>query len=152
VGAAQYVEGGLRIAIVGERPAVGAKQRPVAGVGDGRLFEHRAGLRALPGGAQRLAVRQSRRRIPGIGTVALAIGFHRAARIVGNRISLRGQRTRDVGHGLAAAKACGEHRREGHGCKIARRISGKAALSAHGTFNSRHRAHGSGPNVPAIDC
>ena len=56
MGAAEHVEGRLRIAVVGERAAVSGEQRLVAGMGDGGLFEHGGGLRALAGGAQRLAV------------------------------------------------------------------------------------------------
>ena len=81
MGAAEHVEGRLRIAVVGERAAVSGEQRLVAGMGDGGLFEHGGGLGALPGGAQRLAVGQCRLGVLGIGAIALAIDLDRAARI-----------------------------------------------------------------------
>ena len=80
VGAAEDVERLLEITVVGKRPAVARKQRLVAGVGDGGLFEHGGGLAALPGGTQRLAIGQGGLGIFGIGAVALAIDFHRAVR------------------------------------------------------------------------
>ena len=87
MGAAEHVEGRLRIAVVGERAAVGGEQRLVAGMGDRGLFEHGGGLRALAGGAERLAVAQRRLGILGIGAIALAIDLGRAARIVGERLA-----------------------------------------------------------------
>ena len=83
MGAAEHVEGGLRIAVVGERAAVAGEQRLVAGIGDGGLFEHGDGLGALPGGAQRLAIGERRVGILGIGAIALAVDLDRAARILG---------------------------------------------------------------------
>src|SRR4029079_17217667 len=70
--AAEHVEGGLRIAVVGERAAVAGEQRLVAGMGDGRLFEHGGGLRALAGGGERLALGQRGVDILGIGGEALS--------------------------------------------------------------------------------
>ena len=116
MGAAENIEGGLRIAIVGERAAVTGEQHLVAGMGNRGLFEHGGGLGALPGGAQRLAIGQGRIGILGIGAIALAINFHGAARIFGGGCCgrrSRGQRSRHVGHGLAAAEACGQSRRQG---------------------------------------
>ena len=120
MGAAENVEGGLRIAIVGERAAVTGEQRLVAGMGDGGLLEHGGGLGALSGGAQRLAIAQRRVGILGIGAVALTINFHGATRIIRGGLGpwgrrSRGQRSRHVGHGLAAAEARGESRR--HDCR-----------------------------------
>ena len=81
MGARQHVERLLEIAVVGQRPAVSREQRLVAGMGDGGLFEHGGGLRALPGGAQRLAIGQGGVGILGIGAIALAVDFRRAPRI-----------------------------------------------------------------------
>ena len=91
MGAAQHVEGGLRIAVVGERAAVSGKQRLVAGMSDGGLFQHSDGLRPLAGSAERLAVAQCRLGILGIGAIALAVGLGRALRIVGNGLRLWGR-------------------------------------------------------------
>ena len=91
MGAAEHVEGRLRIAVVGERAAVSGQQRLVAGMGDGGLFEHGGGLRPLAGGAQRLAVSQCRLGILGIGAISLAIDLDRALRIVGHGLRLRGR-------------------------------------------------------------
>ena len=116
VRAAQHVEGLLEIAVVGERAAVSGEHRLVGGVGDRTLFEHGDGLRALTGGAQRHSVTKGSVGIPGIGAVALAIDFGGAARIgIGSEsgFGLRGQRTLDVGHGLAAAKTRGQDGRDG---------------------------------------
>ena len=41
MGAAENVKGLLEIAVVGQRAAIAGKQRLVAGMGDGGLFEHR---------------------------------------------------------------------------------------------------------------
>jgi hypothetical protein len=88
MGAAEHVEGRLRIAVVGERAAVSGKQRLVAGMGDGGLFKHGGGLRPLAGGAEPLAVAQCRLGILGIGAIPLAIDLDRALRIVGNGLCL----------------------------------------------------------------
>ena len=77
----EHVERPLEVAVVGERAAVAGEQRLVAGMGDGGLLEHRNRLGALAGGAERLAVAQRGVGIPGIGAIALAIGFDGAARI-----------------------------------------------------------------------
>src|SRR6185369_1671603 len=88
MGAAEHVEGGLRITVVGERAAVGGKQRLVAGMGEGGLFEHGGGLRPLAGGAERLTVSQCRLGILGVGAISLAVHLDRALRIVGNGLRL----------------------------------------------------------------
>src|SRR6476620_3205714 len=98
-------------------------------MGNGRLLEHRGGLRALPGGAERLAIGQRSVDILGVGAMAVAVDFDRAARIFRSGRSLRGQRSCYVGHGMAAAEACGESRRQGCGCEIA----SEAGLSTHAT-------------------
>ena len=124
MGAGEHIERLLEIAVVGQRAAIAGEQRLVAGIGDGGLFEHGDGLGALPGGAQRLAIGQRGVGILGIGAIAFAVGFDRAPRIgLGSRrgIGLRGDRSRDVGHGLAAAEAGGQNRRHGHGRKKPRK-------------------------------
>ena len=88
MGAAQHVEGGLRIAVVGERAAVAGEQRLVAGMGDRRLFEHGGGLGTLSGGAECLAIGQRDVGILGIGAIAFAVNFDGAARIVGSSVGL----------------------------------------------------------------
>jgi hypothetical protein len=82
---------------------------------DRALLEHGNGLRALPDGAQREAVTKGGVGVPGIGAVALAIGFGGAARVgIGDDgFGFCGQRALDVGHGLAAAEACGHEGRDG---------------------------------------
>ena len=90
MGAAEHVEGGLRIAVVGQRAAVGGQQFLVAGMSDGGLFEHGGGLCALAGGAQRLAVGQGHRHILGVGAVPLAIDLDGALRILGGLCPRRG--------------------------------------------------------------
>jgi hypothetical protein len=136
MGAGENVERLLEIAVVGERPAEGGEQRLVAGMGDGGLFEHRGGLGALPGGAQRLAIRQSGVGILGIGPVALAIDFHRAPRIaVGAGVGVGLQRSRDIGRGLAAAEPNGQNRRHGRG----RKEPDKTGLLTHGTLTHEIR-------------
>ena len=115
MGAAEHVEGGLRIAVVGERAAVAGEQRLVAGIGDGRLFEHGGGLRALAGGAQRLAIGQRGVGILGVGAIALAIDLDGAARIVRRGVRFLGDRARHIGHGLAAAEMRSQNRRHRRG-------------------------------------
>ena len=111
---AEHVKGLLKTAIVGERAAVGGEHRLVGGVRDRALLEHGNGLRALPGGAQREAITKCGVGVAGIGAVALAIGFGGAARVgIGDGFGFRGQRALDVGHGLAAAEACGHEGRNG---------------------------------------
>jgi hypothetical protein len=83
MGAAEHVEGRLRIAVVGQRAAVGGQQHFVAGMRDGRLFEHGGGLRTLTVGAEGLSISQRRVDILGIGAISLAIRFDRALRILG---------------------------------------------------------------------
>ena len=146
----EHVERLLEIAVVGERAAIGGEQRLVAGMGDGGLFEHGDGLGALPGGAQRLAVAQRGLGILGIGAIALAIDFGGAARIgIGDCGSaFERQRARDVGHGLAAAKAGGQDRRHGRG----RQEAGQGWTADAWHFNSRVSGGLIEPNVPAIDC
>ena len=78
---AEYVEGLLEIAVVDQCPAVGRKQRLVAGMRDGGLFQHGSRLAALSRTPQRLAVGQGRFDILGVGTVSFAGGVDRAMRI-----------------------------------------------------------------------
>ncbi len=137
MGAAENVERLLEIAVIGERPAEAGEQRLVAGMGDGGLFEHGDGLGALPGGAERLAIGQRDVGILGIGAVALAVDLYRAPRIgIGawTGLSLGRDRSRDVGHGLAAAKAGGQDRGHGRG----RKKPGKTGLLTH--IDSRYQA------------
>jgi hypothetical protein len=134
MGARQHVERLLEIAVVGERPAVGREQILVAGMGDGGLFEHSGGLRPLAVGAERLAIGQRRVGVLGIGAKAIAIGFRRALRIgIGRGVRLAGDRARDVGYGLAAAEARGNHCRHGRGHKK----SGNTARRTHGQIDTR---------------
>ena len=134
MGAGQDVERALEIAVVGERAAIAGEQRLVAGMGNGGLLEYRNRLGALPGGAERLTVTQRGVGILGIGAIALAIGIDGAARIgIGADWDwlrpFRGDRARDVGHGLAAAKASGQNRRYGRG----RKKPGKTGGLTHDT-------------------
>ena len=78
MGARENIERLLEIAVIGERAAIAGEQRPVAGMGDGGLFEHGDRLAALPRGAQRLAISQCGIGILGIGAIALAIKLRRA--------------------------------------------------------------------------
>jgi hypothetical protein len=71
VGAGENVERLLEITIVGERPAIAAEHRLVAGNGDGGLLEHGYGLGALAAGAQRVAIAERGVGILGIGAIAL---------------------------------------------------------------------------------
>ncbi len=130
MGVRQHVERLLEIAIVGERPAIAGEQRLVTGMGEGSLFEHGDGLGALSGGAQRLAIGQRGVGILGIGAIALAINLNRAPRIgIGTGLGLCRQRSRNIGHGLAAAEPGGQNRRYGCG----RKEPGKAGVLTHGT-------------------
>src|SRR5260370_2400279 len=81
MGAGENIERLLEIAVIGKRPAIGGEQRLVAGMGDGALFEHGYGLRALSGGTEWLNISQGGLSIPGAITLALAINVPRASRI-----------------------------------------------------------------------
>src|SRR6267142_431960 len=65
---------------------------------------------------------------------ASAIGFRRALRIgIGRGVRLAGDRARDVGYGLAAAEARGDHCRHGRGHKKPR----NTARRTHGQIDTR---------------
>src|SRR4051794_36535484 len=85
----ECVESLLCITVVSERPAVGTEQWLVAGVGNRRSLKYGNGLSPLSRTAKCLAVLHRRIDILGIGTEALAVAFHGAARIcVGIRFGL----------------------------------------------------------------
>jgi hypothetical protein len=132
VGAGQGVERALEITVVGQRPAIAAEQRLVVGMREVACSNMAtawvaARWRGAPGhNGCRIGVL-------GIGAVALAIGLDRAPRIgigSGTGFDLRGDRSRDIGHGLAAAKADGQNRRQGRGGEK----PGKTGLLTHGTL------------------
>jgi hypothetical protein len=66
VGAVEDLERLLEFPHVGERAAVSSENRGVARVLQRSLLQHRHGLRALAGGAQRLGIADGGRRIPGL--------------------------------------------------------------------------------------
>jgi hypothetical protein len=136
--------------------AVAGEQRLVTGIGDRRLFEHGGGLGALAAGAQRLAIGQSNGGVLGVGAIAFAVDFDGAARIVGSGVSLRRQRARHIGHGLAAAEICGQYRRHCRGCEKPGKAGpgkswpGEAGLSAHGSVT--HDIGRDGAERASRDC
>ena len=77
MGAAEHVERLVEVAGVGQRAAIGAKQRHVVRIADRGLLQHRDRLGALFGGAQRPRIIEGRFGIAGIFAIALAPDFER---------------------------------------------------------------------------
>ena len=113
--AAERVEALLVLAVVDQRAAIGCDQRAVVRIDDGRLFQHGSRLRALAGGAQRLAVAKRSFRILRVGAIALAIDLDGLAPVgIGLRRRACGDR---AGHlvldeARAAAGARGRDRQD----------------------------------------
>ena len=135
VGAVEHVERLLVVAVVGERPAVGAEHDTIVRIVDRRLLEHGRGLRALADGAQRLGVADRRIRIGRLGAVALAPGIHLLPPLLrGARRGVGRDRAGGVGDAgqpvvveqpptLSAAKTATEARRRAGGRCIVRKPS-----------------------------
>ena len=117
VRAVEHVERLLVVAVVGERPAIGAEHRVVVRIVDRGLFEHGGGLGALADGAQRLGVADRGLGVARIGAIALAPDVHLAPpfglgarRGVGARSSRWCRAT-----GVVAAAGGGQRERDGAG-------------------------------------
>jgi len=86
-GAAEHVEGGLRIAVVAS-----ARRRrqaaPCCRNGEGGLFEHGGGLRPLAGGAERLPYPNAASASFGLARYRSPYTSTAALRIVGNGLRL----------------------------------------------------------------
>jgi len=120
----QHIKRLLEITVVGERAPILGEQRLIAGIGDGRLFEHRGSLGVLAVGTQGLTIGQGRVGILWVGAIAFAIGLGCARRIDRRSFGLRPDRAghvREFGHRRAAAEARGHQcNQRGGGKKLGR--------------------------------